>query len=1129
MTSDIADKFMPESTYKRMVNCRSNNKNSKAGGVVENIPSTLAITPPAFGQTVTYVGGCVDSKRNAIIAFYRGTTPSTLFITSLNTKTKQEVFVLYTTLVNVSKRVTHVVVMDDFLFWIDGAYKMRKINIVTATAAPTTAYISSDQMLIDKFPPLYPPLTQAVTDAAFQGNNISKDIFQFAYAWEYKDKEVSSWSPYSKSVLPESTGGAELVYPNNRINLFLKTGSDDVKKIHVAFRKGASKSWQLCDILDKDHITIAGGETTYAFYNAKLISSLIETDIATNTNNPFHEAGTLALSRDNFIIYGLIKDGLTKPTDIVLNLAYQVKSSAAKVGGYKFGATHQFGVVFRDENGRTDGVNAIEPISIPFITEAGVYSTALSIIAGGNIPYAEIEWSVTGTAPSWAKTMSIVYLGNKSIATFVDYVLSGIEDNGIYTYIDLKALNTLKDTVSVLEPAIPNSNISPYTFTKGDRIRFKTTKEGVLLNGVYDYEILGYVSEIADSAGNILYPDMLYVNKISNWAALSIDKGSIFEIYTPKKEFADSVFLEVAEVYPVSAGLPITQEGFLVDGDIYAFNRDTPLYDIGELVADKDTLYDYTGRVGFTPVLNVIKSAEDVRATAYTQNESTGAFYLNTSGVSKKVQVVVDYEFTSESNDGYQFQLKHKFGDAEIGKWVIFSEGNHPTLPTSGRIVYHKGTFTQLVNNVLDQHALSIYFQNNNDNASHLIFRTAPKITVSVKISDLLIGDSIVTPIESKDYSDYFESDEHSLGRPYVEIPNEETDFKNVIAYTEKLFPDTDINDTNRLNSINIKQVPSGFGLISAMMVRGDVLKVLTPYKELSYYLGKEQYSDSKTTDNFLLSSNPIGTVNVYDSDHGTENPESLMSNANSLFYYDRKNATIVQSSNNGQVDIAEYGLKTYLREVTARINSATESNVFIANNDKGSEIVIVFVIDGVQETVVFKNQDNLWSHFLELEDASGNAPQGTCSLGETLAIYLQGNAYLAEQGNGYNTFFGDSKSAVIETVSNQEPVSTKIFQSLNYQGVGKWNVQVATEATDENPYGMYTQITKGRQRAIEGTYSSDISPNLKTKTGTINPLWYAIGMPMRGKVATLTLTNEDTTRVVLDELTVGYINSQNM
>ena len=188
---------------------------------------------------------------------------------------------------------THAVVMDDTLFFIDSAFKMRKLDIVDAETDTSLDRFSHSDLIIDRFPPLHPPSAAATSDNSFSGNNIDNTVFQFAYAFEYDDKTVSSWSPFSKSVMPASTRDEDIIFPNNAIDVTIKTGTSRVNKIYIAYRKGESGNFAIAEKLDKTKLSI-GDNTTYAyrFYNNKYSESIgdDQTTVITNTANPFINA-----------------------------------------------------------------------------------------------------------------------------------------------------------------------------------------------------------------------------------------------------------------------------------------------------------------------------------------------------------------------------------------------------------------------------------------------------------------------------------------------------------------------------------------------------------------------------------------------------------------------------------------------------------------------------------------------------------------------------------------------------------------------------------------------------------------------------------------------------------------------
>jgi hypothetical protein len=1111
MISDVADKFMQEGDYKRMANARPNNTNSKSGGVVENIPSNLPISTISFGESVEYIGGCQDNKRQAIISLYRGTT--TLFITSYDVNTKQESFVLKNTAIDASKRVTHAGVLDDYLFWIDGESKLRKFNLNNATSDVNVPV--ADHLLIDKAPPLFPPGVVASVDNGHVSNNIQNLILQYTYSYVYNDGEKSSWSPISKSILPIPEDDSDQVFPNNKHTITLATGGTNVEKILIAVRKGESRDFLLVDTLDKEDEGISDNTTyDYSFYNDKATTGLDQDDVLAYTFNPYFRFSTMAISNDNFLAMGGVEDGLEN-TDISLSVSMNVEGiPTSREAGFKTGAIHEFGLLFRDTNGRTAGVCATTQLYIPSIVK--LYLLGETTLVGN---YITVDWEVTGSAPDWAETMSIVYLGNKSISYFVDHVVGDIYNRFGYTYIDISPLNLASQAGSTTEIEAKEINIEPYTWVKGDRIRFITNDEGGFVTSELDLEIRGYVPEVTDTQGNILYSNTIYTDEFD----ISVDpigRYSQYEIYRPRTEYNDEIFFEIAEVFDVINGAPQVVSGNINSGDVYKRNRSYDTREIGDIASDIDWSFSEYQESNVTPELSATGGVDGLsnqtsdvpffKAPIDSTITTTGTFsyeaewregytspypifYIERPGSNNNETIDIPYTFTSQSSSN---------SDLDAGKFEGIIDYSGIDMPEGSKIWMRF--------RVIGKH--------------RVIIKEGVNIAFRVLVEDE--EDQFIDFwVEDKNYSDYFASDEHSKGRPFTEIKDDiKTGVRNNIVTTGKYFADTNIDETNRIDTSSITYIPYHHGSITALRVIGNTLKALTPSKEIRMYLGREQYVDGSGNVQTSLSSNKLGAISVSNTDYGTSNPESLLIDSRSMYYFDRKNAAIVSSHVNGQNDIGDYGFKTRIREITSRINAATAYEVHIGFNDKNDEVICSFIYDGTQETVVFNERDNVWTHELEQTDGS-NPVEGMCHLGENLLCYL-GKPYLNEGGADNLNFFGYAKTAVIEAVINANPINTKVLQTMSYQSSDAWDIDIETEAMYEFPNGMYTQIPTGRQVIQEGIYFTDIPNNIRSKSGSISRLLYATGTPLRARTATISMSNSNTSTVKLDEVTVNYVPS---
>jgi hypothetical protein len=183
-----------------------------------------------------------------------------------------------------------------------------------------------------------------------------------------------------------------------------------------------------------------------------------------------------------------------------------------------------------------------------------------------------VNWTINHLPPEGAKYYRWGYAGNSLCSDFIQYIVSSIADGTVdeseMTVIDITPLQTLKTTVAadggVQWNQFPASNISPYEWRHGDRIRF-ITKDGTpdtptsilgdLIDGMYDMEIIKQ-----DTSDNTIY-----VQKF-NWAAAGITTGEncLVEIYHPLREASKEVFYEFGPLLRIiedSAGVLVHEGG----------------------------------------------------------------------------------------------------------------------------------------------------------------------------------------------------------------------------------------------------------------------------------------------------------------------------------------------------------------------------------------------------------------------------------------------------------------------------------------------------------------------------------------------------------------------------------------
>lgn len=272
---------------------------------------------------------------------------------------------------------------------------------------------------------------------------------------------------------------------------------------------------------------------------------------------------------DEIWVFPLNNDNPNNPEGLSVSMYIGISPSAllapTAYPSVKLGASHRFGIVYFDKTGAkksTVNKNKSSEIYVPTLIDLPIDKTL------GNGVLAKIKWSINHTPPDWAYSYHWVYAGS-SIEWFVQYIISKTSSttpvietssDSNFTYINLFHLNKLQiESPEGVEFTNIGSNVLPYEYKEGDRIRFimkginatglgkqfpVTNVAGVLI----DEEILGY--ETIDVDGVDTPTDRIKINNVSLSPA-GVDTGTIVEIYTPKKNSEFDIYYEIGDSYPI--------------------------------------------------------------------------------------------------------------------------------------------------------------------------------------------------------------------------------------------------------------------------------------------------------------------------------------------------------------------------------------------------------------------------------------------------------------------------------------------------------------------------------------------------------------------------------------------------
>lgn len=201
---------------------------------------------------------------------------------------------------------------------------------------------------------------------------------------------------------------------------------------------------------------------------------------------------------------------------------------------YKHNARYGFGLVYYDEYGVTNGVNAVP--SMNFVTPE-IVSTNLG---GAALTIPALSFSINHAPPSWAKSYSFVRTIDLTYSDFYTIFTFKTYKDANYGYLDITPFQTNTDSYV------------KYDFAKGDRVRLVGKKNGTAATVVPDYPILDMLLSYPTSASPGFFLKVQYDS--TTMSTFGTDNEWYIEVYTPSVNTSTSntqVYYEFGETYQI--------------------------------------------------------------------------------------------------------------------------------------------------------------------------------------------------------------------------------------------------------------------------------------------------------------------------------------------------------------------------------------------------------------------------------------------------------------------------------------------------------------------------------------------------------------------------------------------------
>ena len=612
---------------------------------------------------------------------------------------------------------------------------------------------------------------------------------------------------------------------------------------------------------------------------------------------------------------------------------------------FKSGATHELGFVLFDDRGRPTGVQKGGKVYLDWYGSRS-YRGKNSIVM-----------RLAGTVPAWAKSWAPVYTKKGSVESFVQYSViealpatnvqainspSNIANND-YIFVSFRSLEGKDDSYKESQGA----NLE-YNFVEGDRLRVVSYQKE---DGEYTFVVTSVTGTI--NVGDVIFQytsplgvsilQVTGVNLVAGAGTITarLLSGSI----TPS---ASGTFINVA------TGASFAYSALsLTDQKVYPSNVEFEVVAYQELTDDLNTnpvldrssdqtIYNTTGKFlvlrdkkidGFSKEDVVLgsdlwssKCIVEVYRKRKGQDEEVyyevGKSYDVVNGILTGDRTVVS-QVAALCTNARPLQFRT---DVQLYAGDVLSDGSGRSFEVQNVYPEVDSIYNYFVDTTLST-GLFIAGQTYTLNItnSSLVAVELTEGDTYFRLRQLRYGNDpdsynyFVEFVESDQVSDFYESKNTSIGRPFATLPDAKTVYRTgSVTYSEPF-----IIDVTRLGLSSFNPSLAPFydlnyihGSIRYMVNRDDSIVFLQDKKCGLFPVNRNLIEYVNGQQGVTVSTSVVGTPNYYAGEFGVgNNPESVAVEGGRVYFADIRNGKVIRISQDGITPISEAKMDAYFKD----------------------------------------------------------------------------------------------------------------------------------------------------------------------------------------------------------------------
>lgn len=1147
--TDTEDRLLQAGDYRYALNCLNGNNKKDSFGAVENLKGDTLVSINLPAGTNRCIGACKDVRQNSVIyAVYNSNGNHSILRYFVNTNTIQRIISPVNTVRFMSSRflnfqndvryrIWHMDIIftngQEILKWTDGYDNAidipydptvalpnqqtrhynppRSLNITLATNFTNNSILPrygndfgvDNQFVQNQFtdaikaPPLTPPTIVFDSDITRNTNYFRGDrLVQIRYRYIYYDGEQSVWSPISKVGLPDGDENASGVitqnsYVNNLLKITYNTGHSTVYQVQLAVRFGNTSDWKLFDTIEKyrdrqgyplNSILTSYTDVVYNYYNDRVLQAIAPDEASKLFDVLPIVAGAQSYLSNNIIAYGDILEGYDNVSmDVGLSYEYAARTLYPRQPASAYPQFFLNVIQLRSISATRFILYIPNNISV---NKGAILKAQVGI--GGNklISYVVTEQDIAGYSAVFIANIQN-WLTTQVPATIVSTVPNVVVGANLYTEITFD---------------IPAGTVFTFFRVNNAIDKFPSFKTGAY----HKFGVVYYDQDLRSGGVNTNDNMVIYIPFETEFAPL---QGTMHGL----KQW--QIQVQIRNLAPRWA-------------KYYQI-----VYGKSNLKKYVQTIIDGTGTSGDKSTVNIdpllVKFQEDNKPTPinYTfENGDRIRFMTNTVGatltsyIDTRIQALsttAPFNLTIDNLDfgslgiGSSSLVELYAVDKEIDTEVYWEIGEvYPVIyDQTLDVCYHGGGLT------------------NQDPANP---SGTPATTILTKgdtyVKPRLYFDGATaayTPVESEDFSDFYESSDFDYGRVNANINNVlQKRLYTGIRWGGSLFENTNKNDLSSFNGNDYLSVKNAAGRITKLVQVGEVLKVIQEKDSGSLYVGLTVLQSPGGGGNVSAIDTKLGAYYPSRANYGTIFPGSVALNDRHLYFFDPYNGVFIRDAPNGQEPISDYKFVKGARDLGEILSKSPQKELFDVisyfDNQKGTYEFTVDNFGGADnvqsQTIAFHENTNRWKTYWSY------IPEMYGGFGQAVLHFKNGQAWLQQSNPIYSNFFGVQYLQQIKFIYNQVPLKVKMYENISVRSTKKWRAAgangeyyIEVPAWDLYPNGMKSRLLENKFVLSQSGWNAHFIQNALTPNFASEELALMNGDALSGYVLIITLENGHT------------------